>query len=208
MLMVQWGAAVKLMVGDGLLKFGRWAFVGLVSLLVASCSAIRPEHCPYADWGATGELHAIKGFQSRLPGLYDTCLPVGVLPDGDAYIAGYQRGLMRFCTIENGWVWGSNRSVNPNICPPALAPGFDRAFNTRSTLEALIIEETNLKARRDQLEDMIFAGYVDDVAVLRELREVRQDLERLEIERHRTRSGFASWLQLMGLEVPLDLYSY
>ncbi|MGA0234142.1 MAG: DUF2799 domain-containing protein [Alphaproteobacteria bacterium] len=196
------------MVGDGLLRTGQLVCVFLITLLVASCSAIRPEHCPYADWGATGELHASKGFQSRLPGLYDTCLPVGVLPDGDAYIAGYQRGLLRFCTIENGWVWGGNRTVNPNICPPALAPGFDRAFNTRAKLEAMNVDEASLEARRDQLEDMIFEGYAHDVSVLRELREIRSDLERLEVERHRTRSGFASWLQMMGLEVPLDLYSY
>ena len=196
------------MVGDGLLKAGRLVCVILVSLLLASCSAIRPEHCPYADWGATGELHASKGFQSRLPGLYDTCLSVGVLPDGDAYIAGYQRGLLRFCTIENGWVWGGNRTVNPNICPPALAPGFDRAFSTRATLETMIVEEASLEARRDHLEDMIFDGYAHDVSVLRELRDIRHDLERLEVERPRTRSGFASWLQMMGLEVPLDLYSY
>ena len=70
------------------------------------------------------------------------------------------------------------------------------------------VDEASLEARRDQLEDMIFEGYAHDVSVLRELREIRSDLERLEVERHRTRSGFASWLQMMGLEVPLDLYSY
>ena len=196
------------MTGHGFFKMSRWAGAVLATLFLAGCSAIRPEHCPYADWGATGELHASKGFQSRLPGLYDTCLPVGVLPDGDAYIAGYQRGLLGFCTIENGWVWGGNRTVNPSICPPALSAGFDRAFNTRATLERLDVEEASLISQRDQLEDMIFEGSMREADLLRELRNVRRDLERLDVERQRTRSGFAGWLQLMGLEVPHDLYSY
>ena len=85
---------------------------GLAALVViVACEPIKPEHCPYADWAATGELHASKGYQSRLPGLVDTCMKVGVLPDADAYLAGYKQGLLSFCTIENGWVWGEHRSL-------------------------------------------------------------------------------------------------
>ena len=191
-----------------LLRIGKLGAALSLTVFLASCAAIRPEHCPYADWNATGELHASKGFQSRLPSLYDTCLPVGVLPDGDAYIAGYQRGLLGFCTIENGWVWGGNRTVNPGICPPALSPGYDRAFKTRAALERLAVEEANLVAQRDALEDQLFNSGVRDMKLLYELRSVRNELDKLDLERHRTRSGFASWLRQMGLEAPLDLYSY
>lgn len=82
----------------------RLAAVSLVAVITVSCAAIRPEHCPYANWNATGELHASKGFQSRLPSLIDTCLQVGVLPDAEAYLAGYQRGLLGFCKIGRAHV--------------------------------------------------------------------------------------------------------
>jgi len=177
-------------------------------LVLAACSAIKPEHCPYANWNATGELHASKGFQSRLPSLYDTCLKVGVLPDGDGYIAGYQRGLMGFCTIENGWSWGQNRKVNPSICPPALAQGFDRAFNTSSSLEELDREEAGLIADRDRIEDLIDDGIVIPYDKLVELRHIRADIDGVDTERRRTRNGFAAWLSRMGLVPPPELYNY
>jgi len=176
--------------------------------VLAGCSAIRPEHCPYADWNATGELHASKGYQSRLPSLFDTCLGVGVLPDADAYVAGYQRGLREFCTIENGWVWGQTRTSNPSTCPPALASGFDRSFSTSARLSALAVEESNLRARRDELEDLLLSGAPVDPKLLRELRDIRTQLDRVQSERQRTRNGFANWLGNMGLEAPSELYSY
>lgn len=200
---MNWGDAV----GRIWVSMARVSVGVVMTLLVASCTTIRPEHCPYADWGATGELHASKGFQSRLPGLYETCMAVGVLPDGDAYIAGYQRGLLGFCTIENGWTWGGNRAVNPGICPPAMAQGYDRAFSTRASLERLAVEEAAIEARRDELEEMIISGDFRDDTLLRELRNLRTDLDRLEVKRQRTRNGFALWLRQMGLEAPLDLYN-
>jgi len=187
---------------------GQLGAVLSLAVFLASCAAIRPEHCPYADWSATGELHASKGFQSRLPSLYETCVDVGVVPDGNAYIAGYQRGLLGFCTIENGWVWGGNRTINPGICPPALSPGYDRAFKTHASLERMAVDEASLIAQRDALEVQLFETGIQDIKLLRELRTVRKGLDRIELERHRTRSGFANWLRQMGLEAPLDLYSY
>ena len=186
----------------------RLAAVSLVAVITVSCAAIRPEHCPYANWNATGELHASKGFQSRLPSLIDTCLQVGVLPDAEAYLAGYQRGLLGFCTIENGWVWGKSRDVNPNICPPALSSGFDRGFEARSTLEQLEIEEANLKTERDELEFRISEGDNINYETIRRLREVNRELDQIDSERRRTRIGFAAWLKAHGLEAPEELFSY
>jgi len=201
---VNWGVSVKQIWS----QIGRLSAVMGLGLLVASCTAIRPEHCPYTDWRATGELHASKGYKSRLPGLFETCMAIGVLPDGDAYVAGYQRGLLGFCTIENGWTWGEHRSVNPGICPPATSPGFDRAFGTRASLEQLAVEEASMESRRDELEEMVVSGEFSDETLLRELRNLRKDLDRLEVERLRTRNGFAHWLRHMGLEAPQDLYNY
>ena len=200
----KWGATVKRIV-QTLTRVGAVTLAGLV---VVGCGAIRPEHCPYANWEATGELHASKGFQSRLPGLYDTCMAVGVLPDGDAYVAGYQRGLLGFCTIENGWTWGAHRAVNPGTCPPGMAAGFDRAFTTRNRLEQMGLKEASMEARRDDIEELIIVGNVNDEQLLQELRDLRGDLDDLDAKQYRTRNGFAQWLRQMGLEAPFDLYNY
>ena len=73
---MNWGVSVKQIWS----QIGRLSAVMGLGLLVASCTAIRPEHCPYTDWRATGELHASKGYKSRLPGLFETCMAIGVLP--------------------------------------------------------------------------------------------------------------------------------
>lgn len=182
--------------------------LGLVGVISISCSTIRPEHCPYADWQATGELHASKGFQSRLPSLVETCTRVGIMPDGEAYIAGYQQGLLRFCTIENGWVWGQSRDVNPGICPPALRTGFDRAFKARATLEQLDRDESNLLSRRDQLEDQMGLAAENPYTTYLAIKEVQRELDRLDTERRNTRIGFATWLKAHGLEPPVELFKY
>ena len=182
---------------------------GLAALLViVACEPIKPEHCPYADWAATGELHAAKGYQSRLPGLVDTCMKVGVLPDADAYLAGYRQGLLSFCTIENGWVWGEHHNLNPWICPPSMAEGFDRGFAVRAKLEELVIEEQNLRQARDSIEERLAEGEPVTYEEIYEMRQMTEKLERLDTERERTRNGFANWLNAMGLVAPHDLYKY
>ena len=182
---------------------------GLAALVViVACEPIKPEHCPYADWAATGELHAAKGYQSRLPGLVDTCMKVGVLPDADAYLAGYRQGLLSFCTIENGWVWGEHHNLNPQVCPPSTAEGFDRGFAVRSKLEELIIEEQNLRQARNSIEERLAAGEPVTYKEVYDMREMTQELERLNAERERTRNGFANWLSAMGLVAPHDLFKY
>ena len=170
---------------------------GLAAIVViVACEPIKPEHCPYADWAATGELHAAKGYQTRLPGLVDTCMKVGVLPDADAYLAGYRQGLLSFCTIENGWVWGEHRNLNP------------RVFAVRSKLEELIIEEQNLRQARNSIEERLAAGEPVTYEEVYDMREMTQELERLNAERERTRNGFANWLSAMGLVAPHDLFKY
>ena len=182
---------------------------GLAAIVViVACEPIKPEHCPYADWAATGELHAAKGYQSRLPGLVDTCMKVGVLPDADAYLAGYRQGLLSFCTIENGWVWGEHRNLNPRVCPPSMAEGFDRGFAVRSKLEELIIEEQNLRQARNSIQERLAAGEPVTYEEVYDMREMTQELERLNTERERTRKGFANWLSAMSLVAPHDLFKY
>jgi len=177
-------------------------------LAIVACEPIKPEHCPYADWAATGELHASKGYQSRLPGLVDTCMKVGVLPDADAYLAGYRQGLLSFCTIENGRVWGEHRSLNPGICPASMADGFDRGFAVRSKLEELIIEEQNLRQARNSIEERRAEGEPVTYDEIYDMRQMTRQLEHLDAERERTRNGFANWLSTMGLVAPYDLYKY
>lgn len=182
---------------------------GLAALLIfAACEPIKPEHCPYADWEATGALHASKGYDSRLPGMVDTCMKVGVLPDAESYLRGYQQGLLSFCTIENGWAWGQKQDFSPRICPPSMSAGFERGFEARSRLEALIIEETNTRQIRDSIEERLLAGAPVVYSEIYEMRQLTQKLGRLDHERQRVRNGFANWLSNMGLVPPEDLFKY
>ena len=88
------------------------------------------------------------------------------------------------------------------------AAGFDRAFTTRNRLEQMGLEEASMEARRDDIEELIIVGNVNDEQLLQELRDLRGDLDDLDAKQYRTRNGFAQWLRQMGLEAPFDLYNY
>ena len=89
-----------------------------------------------------------------------------------------------------------------------MAEGFDRGFAVRSKLEELIIEEQNLRQARNSIEERLAAGEPVTYEEVYDMREMTQELERLNAERERTRNGFANWLSAMGLVAPYDLYKY
>lgn len=89
-----------------------------------------------------------------------------------------------------------------------MSAGFERGFEARSRLEALIIEETNTRQIRDSIEERLLAGAPVVYSEIYEMRQLTQKLGRLDHERQRVRNGFANWLSNMGLVPPEDLFKY
>jgi len=111
----------KTFLGTGLLAAGLFALGG--------CAAVTKEQCVAGDWSELGEAHASVGKPtSHLDKVVKSCGKHGITPDTNAYLSGWHRGVQNYCTPLNGFTLGKQYKSKSPICPPALAGGFERAY--------------------------------------------------------------------------------
>jgi len=99
--------------------------------LLAACASLSEDQCVAGDWRGIG---FADGAQGRSPDYIarhqKACAKVGVTPDLQAWLAGRQDGLARYCTPAKAYDVGrSGRSVAPYCSPAQLAsmrPAYDR----------------------------------------------------------------------------------
>ena len=92
------------------------------------CATLSEADCLSADWAVMGEADGEQGRPlSDLNRYRRECAEYGVIPDSEAYLAGRDRGLARYCTETNGYHEGRAGAGFQPVCPAALAPGFQRA---------------------------------------------------------------------------------
>lgn len=110
----------------------KWLLVsaaGGVLLGLASCATMTADQCLAGDWVGQGFVDGTSGLSmSRLADHAEACAKHGVVPDSTAYAAGRERGLMRYCTPENGFRAGRSGSVYAGVCPAFLEADFMPAY--------------------------------------------------------------------------------
>ena len=129
--------------------------------LTSACSSLSESQCLANDWQTVGYSDGAAGQDSsRLLKHTDACMKHGVAPDRELYLAGWEEGVLRYCTPDNGFQQGSKGASYNNVCPPDLAPGFIDAYeNGRqlhlaqaeiNRLKSLINSKTNALARTEK----------------------------------------------------------
>ena len=97
--------------------------IGLIaaSTLLGSCATMSEEECLAGDWGGRGFADGAAGYaQSRLGEHAEACTKHGITPDDSAYRAGWAQGVLRYCTLPNGFVQGREGSAYNGVCPADL----------------------------------------------------------------------------------------
>lgn len=136
------------------------ACVGAGALLVGSCATLSQEQCLAGNWHAIGVADGEQGYAaSRLSEHTEACARHGVTPDSNAYFAGREQGLSRYCTPGNAFRIGSSGGSYGGVCPPGLESDFVAAlsdgqivWNAQRRLNDLRNERSNAQSRADQLE--------------------------------------------------------
>jgi hypothetical protein len=117
---------------------GRYLRIGVAAgvLLVSGCaSSLSKNQCRAGDWQTIGYRDGANGYAStRLLEHQDACVKLGVLPDRDRYMRGWQEGVTTFCTAENGFSQGENGAGYGRICPSDLEPEFLSAYKDGRSL--------------------------------------------------------------------------
>jgi len=58
------------------------------------------------------------------------CDLAGIALRTDAYKPGWEKGIATFCTTDNGYHMANEGKSFPEVCPPALVPGFRAGYRT------------------------------------------------------------------------------
>lgn len=107
----------------------------IVLLLATGLSAcvgkVKKElNCAEENWVTVGYNTAKAGKSIRSFDAYNevcgTNLPAGAK---EAYIDGYTKGIIEFCTYENGYFYGENNMEDPKICPYEVRRIFTKGYS-------------------------------------------------------------------------------
>jgi hypothetical protein len=101
------------------------ALGGIATLILASCASISTEECTRGDWNQIGYRDGSTGASTDVLAQHEkACAEVKVRADVNAWKAGYDRGVLVYCTPDNGFEVGLRDGMYRGVCPPHLEPGF------------------------------------------------------------------------------------
>ncbi len=114
-------------------------------LALGGCASLSKSQCLASDWQTIGYRDGVSGTQSTaLMRHQNACVKHGVVPDREAYLAGWRDGVAQYCQPANGFATGEAGNGFSNVCPPHLQDAFRAAYQdgrqlhlARSELNAL-----------------------------------------------------------------------
>lgn len=169
------------------------------ALLLGGCATgMSEEQCAGANWYALGERDGLYGetlekFDERAA----RCGSFGLPADLEAYRAGRERGLQRYCTPDAGFDAGLNGRPYRGVCPPATESVFLDEYNIglrlhnltsahesaieayESALDALASHRHGLRRAREKLRSEDLSDE-ERSRLQREVERHRREIERIE----------------------------
>lgn len=101
------------------------AVVAACGLLAASCETLSEDQCMAGDWGGIGYTDGANGYvASRFGDHVKACAKYNINPDQSVYLAGRERGLPVYCTLERGFRVGRQGQSYAGVCPASLERPF------------------------------------------------------------------------------------
>jgi hypothetical protein len=138
-----------------------------LTLGLAACgggATVSESQCIAGDWRTIGYRDGADGARStRLLDHQNACVPHGIVPDRNDYMAGWNEGVLNYCTVANAFTVGEHGGGHHNACPPDLRDEFVTAYQDGRALylkRAEIRELTRTLARNDARSDELRAGLV------------------------------------------------
>ncbi|MGI0118088.1 DUF2799 domain-containing protein [Zooshikella sp. RANM57] len=131
----------------------------LLLLLINGCSVMTESECRMADWHTVGFEDGTQGYLSSRIGVYrKDCSDYSVVPDLEAYQAGYQLGLQRYCTESRGYAEGEQGKQYKGVCPGSLETrflsGYQRGYNVYQARQRWYAIKQRLSALRQDLNSL------------------------------------------------------
>lgn len=169
----------------------RRAMLLSVLIVLGGCASMSEDECRTADWHEQGLREALAGHpRTRLEEDRKACGKVGIAPDEQQYLAGYNLGIQQFCTPENGARWGRDgKYYSANTCPAMLESAFQQryrlgraAYDAEQNVQWLRNQQRDVQSKLDKAKDDAerskLRSELDELD--HRLRNARDDLDRAE----------------------------
>ena len=141
--------------------------------LLGSCATMSEEECVVGDWSGKGFTDGAAGYaQSRLGEHAEACTKHGIAPDDAAYRQGWAQGVLRYCTLPNGFVQGRTGASYAGVCPRDLEGEFLPAYQDGQLVHAAEQAVSSARGEVDSLGRRL--AELDDKIVAKQ-REARAD---------------------------------
>jgi len=125
----------------------------LAMLLVSGCATLSESQCVASDWQTVGYRDGLAGAQnSQLLKHQNACVKHGVIPDREAYLAGYDEGVRQYCLPENGFSAGESGNRYNNVCPEEMQTSFYAAYQEGRQLHLAQSEIDSMSRQISQKE--------------------------------------------------------
>ncbi len=127
-------------------------------LIVVGCSTMDKGECVTANWHQLGIKDGNKGYnKSNISKYASDCGEHGIRPNQAQYLSGWQKGIVTFCTRDNGFYHGIKGRSYENSCPASLKDKFYSAYLTGKNVyrEQSVVSSIQYKLNeiRDELAD-------------------------------------------------------
>lgn len=98
-------------------------------MALTSCATLNEEECAVADWYVIGLEDGEQGRAESYLGKHrSACAEYAVAPDFSQYQLGRQRGVLQYCTVQQGYRLGrQGKPLNP-VCPDTHTVRFETAY--------------------------------------------------------------------------------
>jgi hypothetical protein len=135
------------------------------ALALGSCATMSAEQCLAGDWSGQGYADGTAGYSmSRLGEHAQACAEHGVVPDDAAYRAGWNQGILQYCTPANGFRTGRQGGGYAGVCPSDVERDFLAAYEDGRIIHVAEQAVTDARsrvnstgARLEELDDKIQA---------------------------------------------------
>ena len=147
------------------------ALLPLAVIVLTGCSAMGQSECEVSDWRSVGFEDGAKGASvARIGDYRKACTKHGIMPDLEAYRAGYAQGVESYCRAANGFNLGSAGATYGGVCPAELEEDFLSGYRSGHQLyelnAAINVVSNQIAAKRHALGELKEAQSEKEAALL------------------------------------------
>jgi DNA repair exonuclease SbcCD ATPase subunit len=133
-----------------------FAIAAFCLLALGGCASMSKSQCLANDWETVGYRDGLSGTQSSaLMQHQNACMKHDVVPDRQAYLAGWREGVEQYCQPANGFAAGERGAGFSNVCPAHLQGSFHAAYRDGRQLYLAQSEINSLVSAINQREQRL-----------------------------------------------------